>query len=84
MKCVAGEKWRNPGERPIQTPISQPRNPNRMTETRTGDLSGGSKETNRLRHEALLVIINDNTIKNESHSCNVLIIFNDPVSFRVG
>ena len=52
--CGRG-KWEKPREKPTQTSFRPPRNPHGVTETRTGDPSGGRRASNRLRHEAAFV-----------------------------
>ena len=53
--CGRG-KWEKPLEKPTQIPFRPPRNPHGGTETRIRDPSGGRRASNRLRHEAALLI----------------------------
>ena len=48
------EKREKPREKPTQNPFRQPRNPHGVTETRTRDLSSGSRASNRLGHGVAL------------------------------
>ena len=45
-------KREKPRIKPTQTPFRPPRDPHEVTETRTQDLSGGSRESNRFCHGA--------------------------------
>ena len=66
MDEMSVEKWWNeicgrgkrekPPEKPTQTPIRPPQNPRGVTETRTRDPSSGRRASNRLCHEAALLL----------------------------
>ena len=60
--CGRGKR-ENHREKPTQTPFRPPRNPHGLTENRTRDPSGGGRASNRLRHEAVVNLVNFNTVK---------------------
>ena len=61
------EKWWNeicgrrkrekPREKPTQSPFRPSRNPHEVTQTRTRDTIGGRGASNRLRHEAAILVV---------------------------